>query len=242
VDRVAWKKIARKAKSLILNPESTAKAILAESQQSPPAETTGSGATVKSPDQSRQLKRKREEDQEQRKERERQRKIEEAKKREQVLQDRLAREEAEKRRAIEKEREEQERRERVVETPRDALHRLLEPIFTALWDMEFAALGNTNPFRMVIDSANCADMGVSDYCNIIKKPMNLTYIQTKVNNKSYETLQEFVEDVDLIAKNAMQYNFQTNNPYHVAAKTFRKKFRKLAKPLVQSLTQGMALK
>ena len=72
--------------------------------------------------------------------------------------------------------------------------------------------------------------------------MNLTFIQTKVNNKSYESLQEFLEDVDLIAKNAMQYNYQTDNPYHIAAKGFRKKFRKLAKPLVQSLTKGMATK
>ena len=33
--------------------------------------------------------------------------------------------------------------------------------------MEFEALGNTNPFRMVIDADNCADMGVPDYCSIV---------------------------------------------------------------------------
>lgn len=161
--------------------------------------------------------------------------IEDAKKREKILKERLKLEEEEHKRQI---REEQERRER-VETPRDALHRLYEPIFTALWDMDFpAALGQINPFRMVIDKDNCQAMGVPDYCKVIEKPMNLTYIQTKVKEKKYDSLQEFVEDVELIAKNAMKYNHQVDNPYHIAAKDFRKKFRKLVKPLVQSLTKG----
>ena len=172
-------------------------------------------------------------------ERERLDQIQEARRREQVLRERLEREDAETKRQMEKEREERERRERALETPRDALKRLYEPIFTALWDMEFACLGHTNPFRMVIDASTCVAMNLPDYCDVIKKPMNLTYIQTKVNNKSYETLQEFLEDVDLIAKNAMQYSPNPSDPYHIAAKEFRRKFRKLAKPLVQSLTKGM---
>eukprot|EP00970_Alexandrium_tamarense_P017570 scaffold10120_cov103-Alexandrium_tamarense.AAC.1 len=81
-------------------------------------------------------------------------------------------------------------------------------------------------------------MGAPDYCDVIKKPMNLTFIKDKVNKKSYESLQEFFEDIDLITKNAMQYNAHPENPYHVAAKLFRKQFKKLAKPLVQSLTKG----
>lgn len=105
--------------------------------------------------------------------------------------------------------------------------------------MEFDFLGNANPFRTVIDEKNCASMGAPDYCEIIKKPMNLTYIQTKVNNKSYETLSEFLEDVDLIVKNALLYNSLPENPYNVAAKQFRKQFKRLAKPLVQSLTKGI---
>jgi predicted dienelactone hydrolase len=50
-------------------------------------------------------------------EKERQQQIEEAKKREMVLRERLEREEAENKRMIEKEREEQDRRERALETP-----------------------------------------------------------------------------------------------------------------------------
>ncbi|KAL3784876.1 hypothetical protein HJC23_012479 [Cyclotella cryptica] len=170
---------------------------------------------------------------------ERQQKIDEAKKREKRLRERLEREEAENKLRIEKERAEQERRERAMETPKDALHRLYKPIFDSLWDMEFECLGGVNPFRTVIDAQNCAAMGAPDYCEVIKKPMNLTYIQTKVNNKSYETLQEFLEDVDLIVRNALLYNHHPDSPYNIAAKAFRKQFKKLAKPLVQSLTKGI---
>lgn len=165
--------------------------------------------------------------------------IEVAKKREKELRDKLEQEHAEHKKLLEQERAEQERRERAIETPKDALHRLYKPIFDSLWEMEFEFLGNVNPFRIVIDESNCAVMGAPDYCQVIKKPMNLTYIQTKVNEKSYETLQEFLEDVDLIVKNALLYNSHPENPYNIAAKAFRKQFKKLAKPLVQSLTKGM---
>ncbi len=173
-------------------------------------------------------------------EREQQLQIEEAKKREKILRERIKREEAEHKRLIRKEREEEERRERALDTPRDALHRLYEPIYTALWDLEFPEVGNTNPFRVVIDKNTCADFGVPDYCDVIEKPMNLTYIQNKVNKKSYESLQEFLEDVDLIVRNALKYNPDPENPVHIAAKGLKKTFRKLAKPLVQSLTKGLA--
>mmetsp|Transcript_24511 Transcript_24511/g.51985 ORF Transcript_24511/g.51985 Transcript_24511/m.51985 type:complete len:486 (+) Transcript_24511:55-1512(+) len=237
-DRLKWSKIAQRGRSLILNPESTSKAIMKEYQPDSPKTVTINTKTIAKREEVRETKRKRVVDPEQ----EREQQIEEAKKREKVLRERLEREEEENKRQLEKEQKEQERLKRSLETPRDALHRLYEPIFTALWEMEFAFLGNTNPFRTVIDKSNCAVMGAPDYCDVIEKPMNLTYIQTKVNDKSYESLQEFMEDVDLIVKNALKYNSHPSNPYHVAAKGFRKKFRKLAKPLVQSLTKGMATK
>lgn len=214
----------------ILHPESAAKAIVAAYQPITPKQDTGTPAKL---DESRGLKRKAVDP-----ELERQMEISDAKERERILRERLEREEAENKRQIEKEREDQERRERAVETPRHALHRLYEPIFTALWDTEFSVVGNTNPFRMVIDASNCAQLGLPDYCDIIKTPMNLFYIKEKVGNKSYQSLQEFLEDVDLIVKNALQYNSDPKSPYHIAAKEFRKTFRKLAKPLVESLTKG----
>jgi hypothetical protein len=243
-DRVKWAKIAREGRDLLLNPEMVLRSIVAAEQHRSSGTSveysSGAPATSVATANAESDKVARRQRATMDPEKERQQQIEEAKKREMVLRERLEREEAENKRMIEKEREEQDRRERALETPRDALHRLLEPIFTALWDMEFPLLGNINPFRMVIDASTCADMGVPDYCSIIKKPMNLTYVQTRVNGKSYETLQEFLEDVDLIVKNALLYNHEPSNPYHIAAKAFRKKFRKLAKPLVESLTKGLS--
>ena len=243
-DRAKWAKIAMEGRDLLLNPETALRSIVvAEKHRSLGTSveySSGSSAAAVATAKAESDKVARQQRATMDPEKEHQQQIEEAKKRERILRERLEREEAENKRMIEKEREEQERRERALETPRDALHRLLEPIFTALWDMEFPLLGNTNPFRMVIDASTCADMGVPDYCSIIKKPMNLTFVQTRVNGKSYETLQEFLEDVDLIAKNALLYNHEPSNPYHIAAKAFRKKFRKLAKPLVESLTKGLS--
>lgn len=70
------------------------------------------------------------------------------------------------------------------------VHKLLEPIITALWNLGFPIYNssNHNPFHQVIDAENCVALGLPDYCQIIKKPMNLTYIKRKVNNKSYESI------------------------------------------------------
>jgi len=50
-----------------------------------------------------------------------------------------------------------------VETPQQTLHKVYQPIFKALWEMEFPFLGGTNPFRIVIDRENCASCGAPDY-------------------------------------------------------------------------------
>ena len=108
-------------------------------------------------------------------------------------------------------------------------------VFNKLWDMEFDLLQKTNPFRIVIDENNCAAMGAPDYMDIIQKPMNLTWIQTKLKEAKYETLQEFFADVELLLSNAVIYNSDPNNPYHLAAKEMRKVFRKEGKELYQQL-------
>lgn len=220
-DRVKLNSKAERARYLIMNPESANRKIIPDAKSSLLAES-GREAKRAKPDP----------------EMERLQKIEEAKAREISLRERVAKEEEENKRQIELEREEQQQRERALETPRDALHRLYHPIFTALWDMEFEALGGTNPFRMVIDADNCSVMGVPDYCSVIEKPMNLTFVQAKVNNKTYETLSDFLTDINLVVTNAMKYNSDPKNPYHVAAKALGKRCRKLVKPLLQSLKKG----
>ena len=154
----------------------------------------------------------------------------------QRTEERRLREEAERREA-EEAKAELDRRQRMAETPKEALFRLYNPVFQILWDMEFPALGNSNPFRIVIDKDTCVQMGVPDYCRIITKPMNLTYVQEKVENRSYSTLQEFFSDIELIINNCITYNSDPRNPYHIAALEFRKRYRKAAKRVVQSVQQ-----
>lgn len=108
-------------------------------------------------------------------------------------------------------------------------------VFNKLWDMEFDLLQKTNPFRIVIDENNCAAMGAPDYMDIIKKPMNLTWIQAKLKEAKYETLPEFFADIELVLSNAVLYNSDPNNPYHLAAKEMRQVFRKEGKELYQQL-------
>ena len=91
-------------------------------------------------------------------------------------------EEARRRREEEEARQKEEelnRKKNLVESPQQALHKIIEPIFKKLWDMEFVFLGGTNPFRIVIDRDNCASIGAPDYFDVITIPMNLTYIQVR---------------------------------------------------------------
>jgi hypothetical protein len=127
-----------------------------------------------------------------------------------------------------------------VETPQQALHKMIEPVFKKLWDMEFANLGGTNPFRIVIDRDNCASIGAPDYFDVISIPMNLTYIQDKVNKMQYSTLQNFFGDVDLMISNALTYNSDPGNPYRVAAEEMKKRHMKIVKKVWQQLQQRQA--
>ncbi|KAL7829226.1 hypothetical protein AOLI_G00301110 [Acnodon oligacanthus] len=51
---------------------------------------------------------------------------------------------------------------------------------------------------------------VPDYCTVIKQPMDLSTVLTKIDMHSYVTVKEFLHDVDLIWKNALEYNPDSN--------------------------------
>ena len=166
-------------------------------------------------------------------EKERMRQIEKQKERERQREASRKREEEQMRR----DEEQKHLEERMAETPKEATHRLYYPIFKELWDMEFSNLGGTNPFRIVIDKDNCVAMGVPDYADVIEHPMNLTYIQEKVNHKTYETLQSFIDDVKLLINNALLYNSDPNNEYHIAAKKLKRKFKKTVTNVLKKIEQ-----
>lgn len=47
---------------------------------------------------------------------------------------------------------------------------------------------------------------VPDYAEVIKKPMDLSTVLTRIDLHKYATVQEFLEEVDLIWQNALEYN------------------------------------
>ncbi|XP_028984073.1 ATPase family AAA domain-containing protein 2-like isoform X2 [Betta splendens] len=47
---------------------------------------------------------------------------------------------------------------------------------------------------------------VPDYTEVIKKPMDLSTVLSKIDMHKYGTVKEFLEDVDLIWQNALEYN------------------------------------
>lgn len=49
-------------------------------------------------------------------------------------------------------------------------------------------------------------MGLHDYHDIIKKPMDLGTVKQKMDNRDYRTAQEFAGDIRLIFTNCYKYN------------------------------------
>uniref|UniRef100_A0A8C4RFP4 ATPase family AAA domain containing 2B n=1 Tax=Erpetoichthys calabaricus TaxID=27687 RepID=A0A8C4RFP4_ERPCA len=47
---------------------------------------------------------------------------------------------------------------------------------------------------------------VSDYLEVIKQPMDLSTIMTKIDTHKYFTVKDFLVDIDLICSNALEYN------------------------------------
>lgn len=47
---------------------------------------------------------------------------------------------------------------------------------------------------------------VPDYAEVIKKPMDLSTVLSKIDLHQYGTVKEFLQDVDLIWQNALEYN------------------------------------
>jgi hypothetical protein len=139
---------------------------------------------------------------------------------------------------VKRDREAASRKARQMESPQEALSRLYEPVFQGLWDMEF--MDNMNPFRMVIDKYNCVELNVPDYCDVVKTPMNLTYVREKVNKKEYITLQDFFGDIELLINNALLYNSDPHNSYHIAALKMKRKYIELRKQLMMQIDLNKA--
>lgn len=106
-----------------------------------------------------------------------------------------------------------------------------------LWDMEFPQLNNSNPFRVVIDRNNFETVA-PNYFDVIKTPMNLTYIKQKADKFEYVSLQDFFEDVQLMISNALTYNSDPKSPYRVAAKEMKREYVKLRKEIIEIIQRS----
>jgi len=47
---------------------------------------------------------------------------------------------------------------------------------------------------------------VPDYHDIIKEPMDLSTMMSKIDLHKYQACREFLDDIDLICANALEYN------------------------------------
>ena len=82
---------------------------------------------------------------------------------------------------------------------------------------------------------------VPDYYDIIKEPMALSTIKSKISNKEYKNFSEFVRDLALIPHNAQVYNRQDSQAY-VDALEVKKAIEQELKKLVDEkiITESVA--
>ena len=66
---------------------------------------------------------------------------------------------------------------------------------------------------------------IADYYDVIKKPMDFATIKEKLNTCAYQTCQEFVDDVELVFSNCIQYNGESSD-FGLLAKSLREEFKK----------------
>ena len=59
---------------------------------------------------------------------------------------------------------------------------------------------------------------VADYYEYIKEPMDLSTMETKLENNKYETFEEFIYDARLVFKNCRAYNGENTSYFKYANK------------------------
>lgn len=81
---------------------------------------------------------------------------------------------------------------------------------------------------------------VPDYYNVIKEPMALSIIKTKVSAKEYKSFSEFVRDFALVPHNAQVYNRQESSAYQDALEVKRVLGLELKKLVDEKIIAGDA--
>ena len=94
---------------------------------------------------------------------------------------------------------------------REDLKNALEPPLMKMYNCEPEAA----PFRIPVDPTA---LQIPDYFDIIKNPMDMSQIKTKLDNGEYKDPWEFVDDVWLMFENAWTYNRKTSRVYKYCSK------------------------
>jgi len=87
----------------------------------------------------------------------------------------------------------------------------------------------SDPFR---DPVDWKTLGLYDYPELIKKPMDLGQVKRKIENNEYADIHEAAQDIRQIWKNCMEYNQDGSELYLLAeahSKRFEDMFEKLLK-------------
>ena len=100
--------------------------------------------------------------------------------------------------------------QKVVFSP-DELREALLPTVEKMWAQEPEA----TPFRNPVDPTA---LGIPDYFDIIKKPMDMSQIKKKLDLGTYTDPWDFVTDIYLMLENAWLYNRKTSRVYRYCSK------------------------
>ncbi|KAK4501861.1 hypothetical protein PRZ48_007670 [Zasmidium cellare] len=104
------------------------------------------------------------------------------------------------------------RNQKVVETlskeDRDSLQTILDNVHDSLQDLEEESTDPNLANRGIIDPflELPPRQYYPDYYELVKKPICMKQIETKINKKQYQSLKEFKADIGLLCNNCRQYN------------------------------------
>mgnify|MGYP001792076219 FL=1 len=84
------------------------------------------------------------------------------------------------------------------------------------------------PFYKPVDTVA---LGLIDYYDIIKKPMDLDTVKRKMDRREYDSHSEFIDDVRLIFTNCYRYN-QPDTDVVTMAKKLQVKYNNTCQPFI----------
>ncbi|RLN52087.1 hypothetical protein BBJ28_00003856 [Nothophytophthora sp. Chile5] len=121
-----------------------------------------------------------------------------------------------------KERKEKKEKKKKKREREDAslLQKLLAPLVTELRALTWAGWVVSgkpgNPFVQKFTRENCKRLGVPNYFDYVKDPMDLTRMKEKVEHAEYSKIDQLTADVKLMAANAKTFN-RVGEPVHQMA-------------------------